>query len=85
MLGHSSIETTAGYRHVAVDGASNPLDDLLTHPPGTASPGDFLAVPVSSECQGKAAGNAISQRDGATSGIALPPVWWKHRPLAAVT
>jgi integrase len=29
LLGHSSIETTAGYRHSVVDRASNPLDDLL--------------------------------------------------------
>jgi integrase len=29
LLGHSSIVTTAGYRHSAVDKASNPLDDLL--------------------------------------------------------
>jgi integrase len=29
LLGHSSIETTAGYRHPVVDKASNPLDDLL--------------------------------------------------------
>lgn len=27
--GHSSIETTAGYRHPIVDKASNPLNDLL--------------------------------------------------------
>ena len=29
LLGHSSIETTAGYRHPAIEQASNPLDDLL--------------------------------------------------------
>jgi integrase len=29
LLGHSSIETTAGYRHPIIDNASNPLDDLL--------------------------------------------------------
>ncbi len=29
LLGHSSIETTAGYLHPEVDRASNPLDDLL--------------------------------------------------------
>jgi integrase/recombinase XerD len=29
LLGHSSIETTAGYIHPVVDRASNPLDDLL--------------------------------------------------------
>lgn len=29
LLGHSSIETTAGYLHPVVDRASNPLDDLL--------------------------------------------------------
>jgi len=29
LLGHSSIETTAGYRHPVIDNASNPLDDLL--------------------------------------------------------
>jgi integrase len=29
LLGHSSIETTAGYMHPVVDRASNPLDDLL--------------------------------------------------------
>jgi len=28
LLGHSSIETTAGYLHPEVDRASNPLDDL---------------------------------------------------------
>jgi hypothetical protein len=30
LLGHSPVETTAGYRHPAIDSASNPLDDLLT-------------------------------------------------------
>lgn len=29
LMGHSSIETTAGYRHPVIDKASNPLDDLL--------------------------------------------------------
>jgi integron integrase len=29
LMGHVSIETTAGYRHPAVSRASNPLDDLL--------------------------------------------------------
>jgi integrase len=29
LLGHSSIETTAGYRHPVIDRATNPLDDLL--------------------------------------------------------
>lgn len=30
LLGHSSIETTAGYLHPEVDRASNPLDDLIS-------------------------------------------------------
>ena len=30
LMGHNSIETTAGYLHPVVDRASNPLDDLLT-------------------------------------------------------
>ncbi len=29
IMGHNSIETTAGYRHPIVEQASNPLDDLL--------------------------------------------------------
>ena len=29
LLGHSSLETTAGYLHPEIDRASNPLDDLL--------------------------------------------------------
>lgn len=29
LMGHVSIETTAGYRHPLVTPASNPLDDLL--------------------------------------------------------
>jgi hypothetical protein len=28
LMGHVSIETTAGYKHPAVETASNPLDDL---------------------------------------------------------
>jgi integrase len=32
LLGHSSLETTAGYIHPAIDRASNPLDDLLDSP-----------------------------------------------------
>jgi integrase len=32
LLGHSSIETTAGYLHPVVDKATNPLDDLLNRP-----------------------------------------------------
>lgn len=35
LMGHISIETTAGYRHPIVEQASNPLDDLLG---GTAMP-----------------------------------------------
>ena len=29
LMGHVSLETTAGYLHPTVDRASNPLDDLL--------------------------------------------------------
>jgi hypothetical protein len=29
LLGHSLLETTAGYLHPEIDRASNPLDDLL--------------------------------------------------------
>jgi integrase len=29
LLGHSSLETTAGYLHPVIDRAGNPLDDLL--------------------------------------------------------
>jgi integrase len=32
LLGHSSLETTAGYLHPVVDRASNPLDDLVEIP-----------------------------------------------------
>jgi integrase len=32
LMGHVSIETTAGYRHPVVEKASNPLDDLLEGP-----------------------------------------------------
>src|SRR5471032_2639701 len=32
LLGHSSLETTAGYIHPVIDRASNPLDDLLDTP-----------------------------------------------------
>jgi integrase len=28
LMGHVSIETTAGYKHPVVEAASNPLDDL---------------------------------------------------------
>jgi hypothetical protein len=31
-MGHSSIETTAGYRHPAIEAATNPLDDILGAP-----------------------------------------------------
>jgi integrase len=33
IMGHVSIETTAGYRHPAVEAATNPLDDLMESPP----------------------------------------------------
>lgn len=29
LMGHTSIETTAGYRHAAIDAATNPLDDMI--------------------------------------------------------
>jgi integrase len=29
IMGHNSIETTAGYRHPLLDQATNPLDDLM--------------------------------------------------------
>ena len=29
LMGHVCIETTVGYRHPAVESATNPLDDLL--------------------------------------------------------
>jgi hypothetical protein len=29
LLGHSSIEMTAGYLHPVIERASNPLDDLV--------------------------------------------------------
>ena len=32
LMGHSSIVTTAGYRHPVIDAASNPLDDLIGGP-----------------------------------------------------
>jgi integron integrase len=32
LMGHVSLETTAGYRHPVVEAASNPLDDLLGQP-----------------------------------------------------
>jgi integrase len=35
LLGHSSLESTAGYLHPVVDRASNPLDDLLDEVPST--------------------------------------------------
>lgn len=31
LMGHNSIETTAGYRHPVVEKATNPLDDLLAN------------------------------------------------------
>lgn len=30
LMGHVSLETTAGYRHPVVEGATNPLDDLVS-------------------------------------------------------
>ena len=30
LMGHNSIETTAGYRHPVVEAATNPLDDLIS-------------------------------------------------------
>jgi integrase len=32
LLGHSSLETTAGYLHPVVERAGNPLDDMLESP-----------------------------------------------------
>ena len=34
LMGHVSLETTAGYRHPVVAAATNPLDDLLAAPGG---------------------------------------------------
>jgi integrase len=31
LMGHNSIQTTAGYRHPVVENATNPLDDLLAN------------------------------------------------------
>lgn len=39
LLGHSSLETTAGYLHPVVERASNPLDDLLDEPDSEAPQG----------------------------------------------
>jgi integrase len=36
LLGHSSLETTAGYLHPVVERASNPLDDMLDSPDSIA-------------------------------------------------
>jgi len=38
LMGHSSIDTTAGYRHPAVEAATNPLDDIVGALGGTFSP-----------------------------------------------
>ena len=45
LLGHSSLETTAGYLHPVVDRASNPLDELLetAPPPAPANPSGVSA------------------------------------------
>jgi integrase len=37
LMGHNSIETTAGYRHPVIDAASNPLDDLPAQPANIAA------------------------------------------------
>ena len=36
LMGHVSIETTAGYLHPVVAKATNPLDDLIAGPPPSA-------------------------------------------------
>jgi hypothetical protein len=38
LVGHSSIETTAGYRRPVIEQASNPLDDLLNRTTPAAQP-----------------------------------------------
>ena len=87
LMGHSSIETTAGYRHAAVEGASNPLDDLLAET-GTASPGQFLTKETAGHEVGPAAPPEANPSSGNPQAEQGDGEWqrvrWKGRPLFRV-
>jgi integrase len=88
LMGHWSIETTAGYRHSTVTRASNPLDDLLaaspTTPPAAVSAPTIHPVhpppnPVPSSMP------AVLHREDLVTSRRLRwkerPLWVQHRPV----
>jgi integrase len=81
LMGHWSIETTAGYRHPTVNRASNPLDDLLAAPP--SAPAASIAAPDPPQLPAPPTSGPPSMPPVLHREDLAPPkrVRWKERPL----
>ncbi len=77
LMGHFSIETTAGYRHATVVKATNPLDDLLSSTPTPEAPPPEARREASFAGPNSPGGPALRCHQPRRS----DRVRWKGRPL----